>query len=70
MHDDAEEERMIAIRKQGMNDFRDSGLKDRVPVGRKRRTSAGYREEGIHGSEGPEGLGPVEEVESVRSLER
>jgi len=71
MHDTAEEERMRAVRDKGIGEFRGSGLSERVPVGlregfrekagdrlRSRRLSQGN---GIHGSEGPNGLDPVEE---------
>ncbi|KAF8865604.1 hypothetical protein BDZ45DRAFT_668554 [Acephala macrosclerotiorum] len=71
MHDSAEEERMRAVRDKGLGEWRGSGLSERVPVGlregfrekagdrlRSRRLSQGN---GIHGSEGPNGLDPVEE---------
>jgi len=80
MRDTAEEERMHAIRKQGLNDWKDSGLRERVPVGRRGRDGAVEAEQrrrlrsssqnldtSVHGSEGPEGLGPLDEVESVTS---
>ncbi len=80
LHDTAEEERMHAIRKQGLTDWKDSGLRERVPVGRKGRDGAVEAEQrrrmrrssqnldtSVHGSEGPEGLGPLDEVESVTS---
>lgn len=71
-HDTAEEERMRAIKDKGMGEWRGSGLKERAgglregfreKAGerqRHRRLSAGT---GVHGSEGPGGLGPVEEIE-------
>ncbi|KAE8452283.1 hypothetical protein EG329_000983 [Mollisiaceae sp. DMI_Dod_QoI] len=75
MHDTAEEERMRAVRDKGMGEWRGSGLSERVPVGlregfrekagdrlRSRRLSQGNM---VHGSEGPNGLDPVEE----RSIE-
>jgi hypothetical protein len=71
MHDSAEEERMKAVRDKGVGEWRGSGLSERVPVGlregfrekagdrlRTRRLSQGN---GVHGSEGPNGLDPVEE---------
>jgi hypothetical protein len=71
---------MHAIRKQGLTDWKDSGLRERVPVGRKGRDGAVEAEQrrrmrrssqnldtSVHGSEGPEGLGPLDEVESVTS---
>lgn len=73
MHDTAEEERMRAVREKGMGEWRGSGLSERVPQGiregfrekagdrlRTRRLSQGN---GVHGSEGPHGLGVVEERE-------
>lgn len=71
MHDSAEEERMRAVRDKGVGEWKTSGLSERVPAGlregfrekagdrlRTRRLSQGN---GIHGSEGPNGLDPVEE---------
>jgi len=73
MHDTAEEERMRSVREKGMGEFRGSGLSERVPAGlregfrekaegraRVRRTSQDRN--GVHGSEGPGGLGVVEET--------
>jgi len=71
-HDTAEEERMRAIRDKGIGEWRGSGLGERAGVLREgfrekagerqrhRRLSAGT---GVHGSEGPNGLGVVEERE-------
>jgi hypothetical protein len=71
-HDTAEEERMRAIREKGIGEWRASGLGERAgglregfreKAGerqRHRRLSAGT---GVHGSEGPNGLGVVEERE-------
>jgi len=71
MHDTAEEERMRVVREKGVGEWRGSGLSERVPPGlregfrekaegrmRARRLSQGN---GVHGSEGPGGLGVVEE---------
>ncbi len=69
-HDTAEEERMRAIREKGLGEWSGSGLAERAgglregfreKAGerqRHRRLSAGT---GVHGSEGPNGLGVVEE---------
>lgn len=74
-HDTAEEERMKAIREKGIGEWRGSGLAERAgglregfreKAGerqRHRRLSAGN---GVHGSEGPNGLGVVEEREIDR----
>jgi hypothetical protein len=72
MHDPAEEERMRAVREKGMNEWKGSGLSERVPVGlregfrekaegRMRVRRASQDRTGVHGSEGPGGLGVVEE---------
>lgn len=71
VHDKEEEARMRAVREQGMEEFRDSGLREgfRQKAGeRQRKRSRDYGYNGIYGSEGPGGLDPVEE-RSVRSLE-
>jgi hypothetical protein len=78
MRDTAEEERMRAVRMKGIEDWRGSGLSERASdvrdsIGgkeRRREKRASFGNEiGIHGSEGPNGLGPVDEVESVHSRE-
>lgn len=73
VHDTAEEEKMRALRQQGMTDWRGSGLNERVPVGmkntfsgRREKRSSFSNEPGVHGSEGPHGLHPLDEVESLR----
>lgn len=66
-HDVAEEERMRAVREKGMGEWRGSGLDQRSQGFREkaeqrmrtRRASNG----GVHGSEGPGGLGAVPERE-------
>lgn len=71
VHDKEEEARMRAIREKGMEDFRESGLREgfRQKAGeRQRKRSQDYGYNGVYGSEGPGGLDPVEE-RSVRSLE-
>lgn len=73
MHDTAEEERMRAVREKGMGEWKGSGLNERVPMslregfrekaeGRARIRRASQDRNGIHGSEGPGGLGVVEET--------
>jgi hypothetical protein len=71
-HDTVEEERMRAIREKGMGEWRGSGLSERAGGLREGfREKAGERQRnrrlsvgtGVHGSEGPGGLGPVEELE-------
>jgi hypothetical protein len=71
-HDTAGEERMRAIREKGMGEWRGSGLSERAGGLREGfREKAGERQRnrrlstgtGVHGSEGPGGLGPVEELE-------
>lgn len=71
VHNKEEEARMRAVRHQGMEEFRESGLREgfRQKAGeRQRKRSRDYGHNGIYGSEGPGGLDPVEE-RSVRSLE-
>ena len=69
-HDKAEQERMRAIREQGMKDYKASGLQEKVWGGRTvERGSDGSRRlrkrslsrNGVHGTEGPGGLEAVEE---------
>ena len=71
-HDTVEEERMRTIREKGMGEWRASGLSERAGGLREGfREKAGERQKnrrlsvgkGVHGSEGPGGLGPVEELE-------
>lgn len=64
LHDKEEEERMRAVTQQGMGEFRGSGLREgfREKAGDRmwlRRKSVEQR--GVYGSEGPNGLDPVEE---------
>jgi hypothetical protein len=69
-----EEARMREIRNEGMQDFRDSGLREgfRTKAGERqrerRRSRDGTGNVGVYGSEGPGGLDPVEE-RSIRSME-
>jgi hypothetical protein len=72
MHDTAEEERMRAVREKGVGEWRDSGLREkagglregfREKAGERQRTRRLSQGRGVHGSEGPGGLGVVEERE-------
>jgi hypothetical protein len=68
-----EEARMREIRNEGLQDFRESGLREgfRHKSGerqRERRRSRDGAHVGVYGSEGPGGLDPVEE-RSIRSME-
>lgn len=68
-----EAERQRAIREKGLAEYRSSGLQEqmrgwggRVPVGQKADGTTRLRKRslsrnGVHGSEGPSGLEPVEE---------
>lgn len=68
-HDKAEQERMRAIREQGMKDYKASGLGERMWGGRVAERGDGTRRlrkrslsrNGVHGTEGPGGLEAVEE---------
>jgi hypothetical protein len=71
-HDTAEEERMRAIKEKGMGEWRGSGLSERVgglregfreKAGERQRTRRLSAGTAVHGSEGPGGLGVVEERE-------
>jgi hypothetical protein len=71
MHDTEEEERMRAVRESGTAEWKGSGLSERAGGLREGfREKAGERQRrrlswgtGVHGSEGPNGLGVVEERE-------
>ena len=69
-HDTAEEERMRAVKEKGLGEFRGSGLRERAgglregfreKAGERQRTRRLSAGTGVHGSEGPNGLGVVEE---------
>ena len=73
--DREEEARMRGIRNEGMQEYRDSGLREgfRTKSGERQRERRRSRDgngggTGVYGSEGPGGLDPVEE-RSIRSLE-
>lgn len=72
MHDTEEEERMRAVREKGTQEWRGSGLSERAgglregfreKAGERQRTKRLSQGTGVHGSEGPNGLGVVEERE-------
>lgn len=66
------------MRKQGIDDWRGSGLDERARGvkegwaargGRREKRASFGNETGVHGSEGPNGLHPLDEVESIASRE-
>ncbi len=72
LHDTAEEERMRVVREKGVGEWRDSGLRERAgglregfreKAGERQRTRRLSQGRTVHGSEGPNGLGAVEERE-------
>jgi hypothetical protein len=78
LHDTAEEERMRAVRKRGMDEWKGSGLDERARGvkegwagrgGRREKRTSFENETRVHGSEGPNGLHPLDEVESIASKE-
>jgi len=70
MRDSAEEERMRAVRERGTAEWKGSGLSERTSglregfrekAGERMRTRRLSQDRTVHGSEGPNGLGVVEE---------
>jgi len=71
MHDSTEEKKMRELRQQGIADWNRSGLNERAmglrdkTYRREKRASLGHSDR-VHGSEGLNGLGPVDEVDGLR----
>jgi hypothetical protein len=64
LHDREEEERMRAVRDQGVGEFKGSGLREgfrEKAEGRMRLRRKSVEQRGVYGSEGPHGLDSVEE---------